>query len=57
MKYFCDAKQYWELDDFINIKESPICNAANLAFFMLNVAHILRLKVISVNAKSLMEKQ
>ena len=39
---FRDAKQYWGLDDFMNIKEQQVCNAANLAFFMVNVSHILR---------------
>ena len=39
---FRDAKQYWGLDDFMNIKQQQVCNAANLAFFMVNVSHILR---------------
>jgi len=39
---FRDAKQYWGLDDFMNIKEQQVCNAANLAFFMVNVSHALR---------------
>ena len=39
---FRDAKQYWGLDDFMNIKEQQVRNAANLAFFMVNVSHILR---------------
>jgi hypothetical protein len=39
---FRDAKQYWGLEDFMNIKETPVTNAANLAFFMVNVAQILR---------------
>ena len=39
---FRDAKQYWGLDDFMNIKEQQVCNAANLSFFMVNVSNILR---------------
>ncbi len=39
---FRDAKQYWGLEDFMNVKETPVTNAANLAFFMVNVAQILR---------------
>jgi hypothetical protein len=39
---FRDAKQYWGLEDFMNIKETPVTNAANLAFFMVNIAQILR---------------
>ena len=35
---FRDAKQYWGLDDFMNVKEVPVTNAANLALLMVNVA-------------------
>src|SRR5574342_655610 len=38
---FRDAKQYWGLEDFMNVKETPITNAANLAFFMVNISHAL----------------
>jgi hypothetical protein len=38
---FRDAKQYWGLDDFMNVKRTPVTNAANLALFMVNVAHRL----------------
>jgi len=38
---FRDAKQYWGLEDFMNIKETPVKNAINLAFFMVNLSHIL----------------
>jgi hypothetical protein len=38
---FRDAKQYWGLDDFMNIKETAVTNAANLSLFMVNVAHRL----------------
>ena len=33
---FRDAKQYWGLEDFMNVKEVAVTNAANLAFFMVN---------------------
>jgi len=33
---FRDAKQYWGLEDFMNIKETAVTNAANLALFMVN---------------------
>ena len=39
---FRDAKQYWGLDDFMNVKEIPVTNAANLALLMCNVAQRLR---------------
>ena len=38
---FRDAKQYWGLEDFMNVKETPITNAVNLAFFMVNLSHAL----------------
>lgn len=33
---FRDAKQHWGLEDFMNVKEQPVKNAANLAMFMVN---------------------
>ena len=38
---FRDAKQYWGLEDFMNIKETAVTNAANLAFFMVNFSSAL----------------
>jgi IS4 transposase len=38
---FRDAKQYWGLEDFMNIKETPVTNAANLSLFMVNVSYLL----------------
>jgi putative transposase len=38
---FRDAKQYWGLEDFMNVKELPVTNAANLAFFMVNLSQAL----------------
>ncbi|MEL7049170.1 MAG: transposase [Pseudomonadota bacterium] len=38
---FRDAKQFWGLEDFMNIKELPVSNAANLAMFMVNVSQAL----------------
>ena len=35
---FRDAKQFWGLDDFINVKQIPVNNAANLSMFMVNVS-------------------
>jgi putative transposase len=39
---FRDAKQFWGLEDFMNVKELPVYNAANLAMFMGNIAQALR---------------
>jgi putative transposase len=38
---FRDAKQHWGLEDFMNVKETAVTNAANLSLFMVNVAHVL----------------
>ena len=35
---FRDAKQFWGLDDFMNVKEIPVNTAANLSMFMVNVS-------------------
>jgi len=39
---FRDAKQYWGLEDFMTITETAVTNAANLAFFMVNIADCSR---------------
>lgn len=41
---FRDAKQYWGMEDFMNIKQTPIYNWANLSTFMVNFSHGLRKK-------------
>ena len=33
---FRDAKQFWGLEDFMNVKETAVTNAANLSLFMVN---------------------
>jgi putative transposase len=38
---FRDAKQYWGLEDFMTIKQTPVYNSANLARFMVNLSHAL----------------
>jgi putative transposase len=38
---FRDAKQYWGLEDFMNVKETPVTNAANLSLFMVNLSQLL----------------
>jgi putative transposase len=38
---FRDAKQYWGLEDFMNVTETAVTNAANLSFFMVNFGHAL----------------
>lgn len=38
---FRDAKQYWGLEDFMNIKSVPVTNAINLSLFMVNLSQVL----------------
>jgi putative transposase len=38
---FRDAKQFWGLEDFMNVNQTPVYNAANLAMFMVNVSRVL----------------
>ena len=42
---FRDAKQYWGLEDFMNVTPGGVTNAANLSLFMVNVAYRLRADV------------
>ena len=35
---FRDAKQYWGLEDFMNVNQRQVYNAANFALFMTNLA-------------------
>lgn len=38
---FRDAKQFWGLEDFMNVNQTPVYNAANLAMFMVNLSQVL----------------
>ena len=38
---FRDAKQFWGLEDFMNISQTAVTNAVNLAFFMVNLSRRL----------------
>jgi putative transposase len=38
---FRDAKQYWGLEDFMNVNQTAVTNAANLSLFMVNFAYRL----------------
>jgi len=46
---FRDAKQYWGLDDFMNVKAIAVTNAANLAFFMVNFSTSLLARFQGLN--------
>jgi putative transposase len=38
---FRDAKQFWGLEDFMNVNPTAVTNAANLALFMVNLSQML----------------
>ena len=38
---FRDAKQFWGLEDFMVIQQQTVCNAANIAFWMVNFTQAL----------------
>ena len=38
---FRHAKQYWGLEDFMNVSDVTVTNAVNLAFFMVNLSALL----------------
>lgn len=40
---FRDAKQYWGLEDFMNVKPVAVTNASNLSLFMVNLSYRLLL--------------
>ena len=39
---FREAKQYWGLEDFMNLTPTGVTNAAHLSLFMVNVTYRLR---------------
>ncbi len=47
---FINAKKFWGLEEFMNIKETGVTNAANLSFFRVNLSQYL-LKVTYSNPK------
>ncbi len=51
---FRDAKQCWGLEDFMNIKETQVNNAANLSLFMVIFSQIL-LPKIGLETRSMLD--
>jgi hypothetical protein len=49
---FRDAKQYWGLEDWMNIKEVPLTNALNLSLFMVNLSQVLLRQFRQTNPES-----
>jgi putative transposase len=46
---FRDAKQFWGLEDFMNVTQTAVTNAANLSLFMVNVSQVLMCKYQQVD--------
>jgi putative transposase len=49
---FRDAKQYWGLEDWMNVKAVPLTNALNLSLFMVNVSQALLVEFRKTNHQS-----
>jgi hypothetical protein len=49
---FRDAKQFWGLEDFMNIKETQLTNALNLSLFMTNLSQVLLREFRHTNPES-----
>ena len=47
-----DAKQFWGLEDFMNVKEVPLTNAVNLSLFMVNLSQALLREFRQTNPES-----
>ena len=52
---FRDAKQYWGLEDFMNVKETQVGNAANFSLFMVTFSQILSTKMEGVKKGSILD--
>jgi len=49
---FRDAKQYWGLEDLMNVTEVPLTNALNLSLFMVNISQVLLREFRQTNPES-----
>src|SRR5664279_4025160 len=52
---FRDAKQYWGLEDFMNVKETQVNNAANFSLFMVTFSQLLSAKIEGTNKGSMLD--
>ena len=52
---FRDAKQYWGLEDFMNVKETQVSNAANFSLFMVTFSQLLLPQITSLNSESMLD--
>jgi putative transposase len=52
---FRDAKQYWGLEDFMNVKEVQVGNAANFSLFMVTFSQLLSAKMEGLDRGSMLD--
>ena len=52
---FRDAKQYWGFEDFMNVKETQVNNAAHFSLFMVTFSHLLLSRLTHVNSDSILD--
>jgi putative transposase len=52
---FRDAKQYWGLEDFMNVKETQVGNAANFSLFMVTFSQVLSAKIGGLDRGSMLD--
>jgi putative transposase len=52
---FRDAKQYWGLEDFMNVKETQVGNFANFSLFMVTFARLLSAKMEGLDRGSMLD--
>ena len=52
---FRDAKQYWGLEDFMNVKETQVGNFANFSLFMVTFSQILSAKMEGLTKGSMLD--
>ena len=52
---FSDAKQYWGLEDFMNVKETQVGNAANFSLFMVTFSQLLSAKMEGLDRGSMLD--
>jgi len=52
---FRDAKQYWGLEDFMNVKETQVGNFANFSLFMVTFSRLLSAKMEGLDRGSMLD--
>jgi putative transposase len=52
---FRDAKQYWGLEDFMNVNETQVSNAANFSLFMVTFSRLLLPQLQDMNIESMLD--